>query len=166
MTKKIIWVLITIFLAYSVNSKSSECSKTILGDDLQKTLNICLLAGHKTLLDSQTSGSFKLNFGTHNEMTREAKLLKAKAESGDPGFQYIWSLVLNHAYLMDFEWVNQSNSPAYIEMAKKQQYWVRASAEGGFMAAMLLEIEGFLSPYYTGSAVAHFLGSHFLGSSL
>jgi len=37
-------------------------------------------------------------------------------------------------------------------MAKEQQYWLKASAEGGFMAAMLLEVEGFLSPYYTGSA--------------
>ncbi|PHS14977.1 MAG: hypothetical protein COA86_15050 [Kangiella sp.] len=142
----------TIFLACSANSKSNECAKTILSDDVQRTFNICLLAGHKTLLESQTSGSFKLNFGTHDEMTREAKLLKTKAESGDPSFQYIWSLVLNHAYLMDFEWVNYSNSPAYIEMAEKQQYWVRSSAEGGFIEAMLLEVEGFLSPFYTGSA--------------
>ena len=152
MTKKTIWLLFIILRVYSANSESSECSKTILGEDVQKVINTCLLAGHQTLLDSQTSGSFRRNFGTHDEMTIEAKLIKAKAESGEPGFQYLWSIVLNYAYLMDFEWVNHSNSPAYIEMAKKQQYWVKASAEGGFMAAMVLEIEGFLSPYYTGSA--------------
>jgi len=152
MTNKIKLSLVIIILAYSANCKSNECSKAILEDNVQKTLSICMLAGNKTILDSQKNGFLGKSFGTHADMSREAMLIKAKAESGAPGFQYLWSMVLNYAYLMDFEWVNDSNGPAYSEMAKEQQYWLKASAEGGFMAAMLLEVEGFLSPYYTGSA--------------
>jgi TPR repeat protein len=144
---------ISLLLIISPPSKSENesCSSLILKEKLQDAYEVCFLLKDGSLTTNRTNGLLKKNFGTITEPGRAAILLKTKAESGDPGFQYFWSKVLRHVYAMQIDDLNESNSQKYLELTEKFRFWLRLSADAGFLAAMIDEIELFLSAYSTGT---------------
>jgi len=142
--------LSSITLNSTVHSATPNCSQAILRENVEEIFEICFISGKQSVFESMTSSQLKNNFGSYDNPSREAKLIKAKANLGEPKFQFIWSYVLTYAYLMDFD-QSKASRQKFSEIRKEQEMWQQLSAENGFIAAMIAEIDRYLSPYYTSS---------------
>ena len=140
-----------LFLSVSTYVSANPCGKAIMDDDFQKAYETCIVSKGETIFDRKAKGILKKYFGTYSNKSSEAELLQMKAESGNAGFQFMWSEVLRTAYFMDYDWVDETTSQEVLQIQSEYEFWLREAAKGGFMAAMQGLIRSFLSPYSTGS---------------
>jgi len=147
MNKCNFFVLILVLISSPASSETVTCSQAIMNENLAEIYEVCFVSGNKSILESVDNGLLNRNFGSFENMTKEASLIKSKAELGDPSFQYLWSNVINYAYIMGFDIVSHKNSPHLSALYERKNYWQKLSAENGFLAAMAEEINDYLSPY-------------------
>ena len=149
---KLLQISLLLVLLFNPNDAfSHQCGKAIVSEEVNKIYETCILFARQASYTQNNNEIFRSYFGTFENLSNEANLLELKAESGDHAFQFIWSQVLRFAYSHDLEWRDKAPLILEEQLHYEQDFWVRESAKGGFMAATEAIIESFLSPYTTKS---------------
>lgn len=124
----------TVVFAILCNLVSVKMNQGCLSDIANEDHSVVLLncasyAGDTNDLNSTTEHKF----GSYFEPTKEAKLIQAKAESGNAEFQYIWWFILEKVYRNEFSVTRRVGKERY---ESKADSWLNSAADGGSVEAM------------------------------
>ncbi|WP_299496292.1 hypothetical protein [uncultured Shewanella sp.] len=114
---------------------ATDCMKAILNDDINNIMPSCVELGGEDFQQKWYQGRLTHEFGTKEQPSKAAIIIKGKAEAGQADYQYLWGLISQFIY--------RQFSVAHIgsQIDKK---WIIAAADNGQVAAMAQEIQAFM----------------------
>lgn len=98
--------------------------------DIKKENHVVVLASCASQVNAndKDNAAKEHKFGSYFNPTEEAKLIEAKAESGNPEFQYIWWFILEKIYRNEF---SVSQRVGKIRYERIVDSWLNSAASGG-----------------------------------
>lgn len=121
--------------AYFWNKISYKCLLEIGTSKSSSVISSCSFERYQTLEEMANSdeGVVINVFGTFNNPTEEAQLIKQLADLGDPFYQQFYWVILNKIYLPEITLTNKYLVETYF---KERDDWLAIAADSGFEPAM------------------------------
>lgn len=135
--KSILLTLSCLVLAFSnYASASSACLTSIKNEEYESFTSQCMWSPYSSVQTAIERGTVNHQFGQYTSLTDEGKILREKAEQGNPFYQYYFGMFLIYVFSGDL-----SGTDLRIHGAEL----IEASADKGFIPAMKFKVKSFIN---------------------
>lgn len=129
----IVPIIFTVIFAILCNLVLLKVDQGCLSDIKDEDYEVVLLNCGSLEDESNEDNATKVHkFGSYFKPTEEAKLIQAKAEAGNPEFQYIWWFILEKVYRNEFSVTRRVGKKRYQNIVNS---WLNSAASGGSVDA-------------------------------
>lgn len=137
MNKSISFTFLLLVLTFSSWVKaSSSCLDSVKNEEYESFTSQCMWSPYSSVQTAIERGTVNHQFGQFTDLTDEGKLLKEKAEQGNPFYQYYFGMFLIYVFSEDV-----SGTDLRIQGAEL----IEASADKGFIPAMQFKVKSFIN---------------------